>query len=140
MLPGQRSRKAIAATLLLVFFTQTFAPTISYALSSGPTSPEAMSFEPVDTTDLVNLQTGAFAYNLPLIQVPGPEGGYPLSLSYHAGIGPNVDASWVGLGWTLNPGAINRSVNGFPDDWKDLQTSDHIYWSGGQTTVYSAGV
>ena len=132
MLPGQKSRKAIAATLLLLFFTQTFAPTISYALTSGPTSPEAMSFEPIDTTDLVNLQTGAFVYNIPLIDVPSLEGGYPLSLSYHAGIGPNVDASWVGLGWTLNPGAINRSVNGFPDDWDSLKTSNRILIGQGE--------
>ncbi|HEY4205206.1 MAG TPA: hypothetical protein VGM31_00265, partial [Puia sp.] len=120
MLASHWSRKPIAATLLLVFFTETFAPSLSYALTSGPTQPEVNSFEPVDTTDMVNLATGDFTYNMPLLEVPGPEGGYPLSLSYHAGIQPNMDASWVGLGWTVNPGAINRSVNGFPDDWKSL--------------------
>ena len=137
---GQGSRKAIAATLFLIFFTETFAPSMSYALSSGPTLPEVTSFEPVDTTDMVNLLSGDFTYNLPLLEVPGPEGGYPLSLSYHAGISPNQDASWVGLGWTLNPGGISRSVNGIPDDWFAAPNSSHVYWSGGSQDVFNAGV
>src|SRR5580698_1607553 len=101
MLQGKRTRRMVAATLLIILLTDTFAPTISFALTSGPTQPEATSFEPVDTTDMVNLQTGNFTYNIPLIDVPGPEGGYPISLSYHGGVQTNVDASWVGLGWTL---------------------------------------
>src|SRR5215831_8575906 len=117
MLQGKFPRKVVATTFLAILLTQTLAPGISYALTSGPTQPEATSFEPIDTTDMVNMQTGDFTYNIPLLEVPGPEGGYPLSLSYHAGIQPNQDASWVGLGWTLNPGAISRFVNGYPDDW-----------------------
>src|ERR1700749_4794012 len=104
MLQGKRIRKTIAATLLVIMLTNLLAPTVSYALTSGPTQPEATSFEPIDTTDMVNLQTGDFTYNIPLIEVPGPEGGYPLSLSYHAGIQPNEDASWCRLGGTINPG------------------------------------
>jgi YD repeat-containing protein len=130
----------IAALLLTILLTNTLAPTITYALTSGPTAPEATSFEPIDTTDMINLQTGDLSYNIPLLEVPGPEGGYPLSLSYHAGIQPNEDASWVGLGWSLNPGAITRSVNGYPDDWYVPQQSRRDYWSGGQTTTYEVGV
>ncbi len=88
----------------------------SKAQTAGPTAPEYSSFEPVDVTDMVNLASGDFTYTIPLIEVPGPEGGYPLALSYHAGIKPEQEASWVGLGWTLNAGAINRIVNNFPDD------------------------
>jgi len=140
MMFGKNSRKPIAATLLLVFATEVFAPSMTYALTSGPTQPEATSFEPIDTTDMINLQTGDFTYNIPLIEIPGPDGSYPLSLSYHAGIQPNVDASWVGLGWTLNPGAINRSVNGYPDDWGGVNTTVHNYWNGGSTTTYQVGI
>jgi YD repeat-containing protein len=140
MLQGKRTRRIIAATLLTVMLTNTLAPTVTYALTSGPTAPEATSFEPVDTTDMVNMQTGNLTYNIPLIEVPGPEGGYPLSLSYHPGIQTNEDASWVGLGWSLNPGAINRNVNGYPDDWKYASGTSHVYWSGGSTTTYRAGV
>lgn len=88
------------------------------AKAQGPTQPEAMQFEPVDVTDVVNLATGDFVYTIPLMSVPGPEGDYPIVLSYHSGIGPNQPATWVGLGWTLNPGAINRTLSGYPDDYR----------------------
>jgi len=140
MLLGKRTRKVVAATFLTILVTNIFAPGVSYALTSGPTQPEASSFEPIDTTDMVNMQTGDMTYNIPLIEVPGPDGGYPLSLSYHAGIQPNEDASWVGLGWTLNPGAITRSVNGFPDDWYTPSTNRRDFWQGGSTNSFSIGV
>ena len=41
---------------------------MAWALTSGPTAPEAMNFEPVDATDMVNLQTGDFTYNIPLLE------------------------------------------------------------------------
>jgi hypothetical protein len=47
MLRGKFTRKAIAATLLIILLTETIAPAVSYALTSGPTAPEATSFEPV---------------------------------------------------------------------------------------------
>jgi len=140
MIIGKHTRKAIAATFLTVLLSNLVAPSVSYALTSGPTQPEATSFEPVDTTDMVNLQTGDLTYNIPLIQIPGPEGSYPLSLSYHAGVQPNEDASWVGLGWTLNPGAINRNVNGYPDDWYNPSASSHVFWNGGSVKSYNVGV
>jgi hypothetical protein len=115
-------------------------PTFSYALTAGPTAPEATSFEPVDTTDMVNIASGDLAYNIPLLEIPGPSGGYPLSLSYHAGIQPNEEASWVGLGWTLNPGAITRNVNGFADDHQDIENSTRFYWKGGERETYSVGI
>lgn len=123
-------RKAIAMFFLINIVFEIVAPHVSYALTAGPTAPEATSFEPVDTTDMVNLLSGDLAYNIPLLEVPGPEGGYPLSLSYHAGIQPNEEASWVGLGWTLNPGAINRSVNGYADDFNGDKGSVRNYFSG----------
>jgi YD repeat-containing protein len=111
-----KSRRRISKALLFVFLFQILTPSLAFA-GEGPAQPEAAQFEPIDTTDLVNLFTGNFNYNVPLLEVPGPEGGWPISMSYHAGVGPNTEATWVGLGWTLNPGAINRFVNGYPDDW-----------------------
>lgn len=132
-------RKSIAIFLLLVTVGNVVAPTVSYALTSGPTAPEATSFEPVDTTDMVNLATGDMTYNIPLLEVPGPAGGYPLSLSYHAGLMTNEEASWTGLGWTLNPGSITRSVNGFADDFKDVANSNRFYWEGGEKHIVEIG-
>lgn len=112
-------RRILSSITLVAFLVQLFMPTVTYALTSGPAQPEFSSFEPVATTDMVNPLTGDFNYNLPILNVPGPNGGgYALSLSYHSGVSVEEDASWVGYGWTLNPGAINRGKKGFPDDYK----------------------
>lgn len=134
------NKKLIASLLLMVLIFNLSMPTMVYALTSGPTAPEATSFEPIDTTDVVNLISGDFTYNLPLLEIPGPEGGYPISLSYHAGIQPQEEASWVGLGWTLNPGAITRNVNGYADDHKQVNNVVRDYWNGGSTSTYQVGV
>jgi hypothetical protein len=141
MLHRKRFRRMIAATLLLVMLTNVLSPTITYALTSGPAQPEATSFEPIDTTDMVNLQTGDFTYSVPVMEVPGPEGGYPIALSYHSGIQTNQEATWVGLGWNLNVGALTRSVNGYPDDFNLENTNTRRdYWSGGYSFSVSVGI
>ncbi|MEL6705282.1 MAG: hypothetical protein AAFP15_13485, partial [Bacteroidota bacterium] len=110
------------------------------ARAQGPSQPEAMRFEAVDITDMVNLATGDFVYALPLISVPGPEGSYPVSMSYRAGIGPNMEATWVGLGWVLNPGAINRVVNGYADEFKGGDVITHFRAEGEREYAISVGV
>ena len=98
-----------------------------FALQGGPVQPDYMQFEPSGMKDMVSLQTGNFAYSIPLGELPGPYGGYPLSLSYHAGISPQQEATWVGLGWTLSPGSINRDIRGVPDDQFHGGTLGYVY-------------
>lgn len=100
---------------------------LSPALQGGPLQPDYMQFEPSGMRDMVSLQTGNFAYSVPLGEVPGPYGSYPLSISYHAGISPQQEATWVGLGWSLNPGSITRDVRGVPDDQLHGGTLGYIY-------------
>lgn len=88
-------------------------PTMSYGLTSGPAMPEFSSFEPVGTSELVNVSSGDFVYNIPLLDVEG----YPINLAYHSGVSMDDEASMVGLGWSLNLGAVNRTVRGLPDDF-----------------------
>jgi len=106
-----KRKVGVSRLLLFAFLFQIVTPTLAYA-GEGPAQPEAASFEPVDSSDLVNLLNGNFNYNLPLMEVPGPSGSFPLNLFYHAGASPSTEASWVGLGWNLNPGSINRFVSG----------------------------
>lgn len=118
--------RPIAIFLLLDFSMTLVVPGAGLFGSGGggPTSPTFASFSPVSGTNLVDLFSGDFNYNLPIITIPGPEGGsYPLSLSYNSGVSPDQEASWVGYGWTLNPGAITRNTNGFPDDYKEAEVS-----------------
>lgn len=80
---------------------------------SGPGQPEMSSFKSVGVDNMVNLFTGDFSYNIPLLDV----GGYPVNIFYNAGITMDQEASWVGLGWNLNPGTVGRSLRGLPDDF-----------------------
>jgi hypothetical protein len=127
-------------------FTQHSAPAIvqgvrqnnsTTALSSpaigGPSQPEMTRFKPVDANNLVNLFTGDFSYNIPLLDV----GGYPVNLFYDGGNTPEEEASWVGLGWNINPGTISRSMRGVPDDFNGTEKlittqtmKPNITWGG----------
>lgn len=127
MIKNPFTRKTIAIFFILNFLSTIVPLNSLFAQSAGPNAPEAASFEPVDATDMVNLLTGDFTYVLPLLNVPSPEGGYPLALSYHAGIAMDQESSWVGLGWNLNPGTINRNINGVPDDYKSSLLTE-FFW------------
>lgn len=140
MIKNKRTRKTIAVFFLLNFLSSLMPYSALYANNNGPNAPEAAAFEPVDATDMVSLLTGDFTYVLPLLNVPSPEGGYPLALSYHAGIAMDQEASWIGLGWNLNPGSINRNVNGYPDDWHTANVKDVFYDVGGEETNYDVSV
>lgn len=137
---SKRSHRAIALFFVFTFLNTLVPYNQLWANNGGPTAPEATAFEPVDATDMVNLLTGDMSYVLPLLNVPSPEGGYPLALSYHSGIAMEQEASWVGLGWSLNPGAVNRSVAGVPDDWRDVRKYSIINDPGGVSKSYSGGV
>jgi hypothetical protein len=129
--------KPVALFLALNFIAQIVFPTAALALTSGPVQPEYSSFEPVATTNMVNEFSGEFTYNLPLLSVPGAHGGgYPVSLAYHSGVKPEEEASWVGYGWTLNPGAINRSQRGFADD----ADGQHVTYMNKQENPYTISV
>lgn len=84
----------------------------------GPSQPEMTSFKSISADNMVNLFTGDFSYNIPLLDV----GGYPVNIYYSGGIGMEQDASWVGLGWNINPGNVNRNTRGVPDDFNGEDT------------------
>lgn len=113
MLYKKRIVKFVARVMLLTLGAELVCPGVSFALTSGPSQPEVQSFEPVGTTDMVDMFTGDFVYNIPLLDVEG----YPVNISYHSGGDMEQEASWVGLGWNINPGVVNRSVRGLPDDF-----------------------
>lgn len=110
----RKLKKSIALFTIAAMLYQILFPSVAYALTGGPSQPEVASFTPVGVSDMVNTFTGDFTYNIPLMDV----GGYPINISYASGIGMDQEASWVGLGWTLNPGSITRQLRGLPDDFK----------------------
>lgn len=114
----RRRKRFFSIFFTLLMINQFLAPSVAHALTGGPSQPEVQSFQPASTSEMVDLFTGDFSYNIPLFELPGPNGGYPFNLSYQAGVGMDQEASWVGLGWNLNPGAITRQMRGLPDEFK----------------------
>jgi RHS repeat-associated protein len=71
----------------------------------------------------VGLQSGSFTYDYPIDLPPPPYGKAPeLSLEYNSGSvdgrtsAENTQASFVGLGWELNPGFIERKYKPCSED------------------------
>ncbi len=135
--------KFLAVLLILLIGESTVHSSITYALTTGPHQPEYTSYEEPGATDMVNLLTGDFSFSLPILDVPGPEGGFSVPLTYNAGIGLEQEASWVGLGWTLNVGAITRQVNQYPDDAsgevQSVTMKDLVGSRGWNAKVYGFG-
>jgi len=114
-----------AAPVKNLSFTPSFQPARpAKTYIGGPSQPEMQSFQSVNNNNMVDLFTGDFAYNIPLLDV----GGYPVNIAYHSGRSMDEDASWVGLGWNINPGSITRDMRGLPDDF-----------SGGTDTIKKTG-
>jgi hypothetical protein len=106
-------KKTVAIYLALMILLETFQPMQIYALTGGPSQPEFEAFTPIGTSDMVDLSSGDFNYNIPIMDV----GGYPLNLAYNSGVTMDQEASWVGLGWNLDVGQITRQLRGLPDDF-----------------------
>ncbi len=103
----------MSAVVFLSTVFLSFVSNESKALTGGPSQPEVSSFTPAGTSEMVDPFTGDFSYNIPLLDVEG----YPINLAYSSGISMDQEASWVGLGWNVNTGVINRTVRGLPDDF-----------------------
>lgn len=122
--------KPIAIKLIVLLIAELAYPSISFALTGGPSQPEVQSFTAIDTADMVDPFSGDFNYNLPLLDVEG----YPINLAYSGNVTNDQEASWVGLGWNLNPGVINRNLRGLPDDFagdlvkKEMSVRDNKTW------------
>lgn len=86
-------------------------PNPSLSTVPVPPPPEAASFEKYIQTP-TGTYTGVPKIEIPLLIIQNRDLVLPISLSYHAG-GFRVtdEASWVGLGWTLNAGgSITRTI------------------------------
>ncbi|TND09949.1 MAG: hypothetical protein FD123_631 [Bacteroidetes bacterium] len=132
--------RVVACLLALSLLTDYIFPVVAFALTSGPSQEEYASFEPASTSDMVDLYTGDFNYNIPVLVVPGPNGGYPINLAYHSGATMDQEASWVGLGWNINVGSVNRQIRGLPDDFKGDGTSDRVRQTAHMKNNWTVGL
>jgi hypothetical protein len=107
----------------------------------GPGQPEMATFKSIGADNMVSPFTGDFSYNIPLVDV----GGYPINIFYNGGVSMEQEASWVGLGWNLNPGSVSRNMRGLPDDFngedrviKEMSTANDM--TVGVTAATSAEI
>lgn len=129
-------RKSFSLFMAFLLIFEISYPTQMLALTGGPSQPEVQSFEPIGTSDMVDLFSGDFNYNLPLMDVDG----YPINIAYHSGVSMDQEASWVGLGWNINPGVINRNMRGLPDDFSGENVTKEIYMKPNKTWGVAANV
>lgn len=130
------SKRRIAIFLLVIILNYSLFPYTALALTGGPSQPEVQSFEPAGTSEMVDLSTGSFTYNIPLLDV----GGYPVNISYNAGATMDQEASCVGLGWNINPGVINRNMRGLPDDFDGEDIEKEFNVKPNRTWGANAGI
>lgn len=104
--------KKIAILLSCTLVYQMVYPLKALALNAGPSQPEFQGFSPIGTSSLIDPFSGDFSYNIPILDIEG----YPLNLVYHTTSNVEEEASWVGYGWNINVGTLNRMVRGLPDD------------------------
>lgn len=133
--PVNQGRQSMAWLLLLTFCFEIFFPATVRAGGGGPTQPEVHGFTPIGVSDMVDPFTGDFSYNIPLMDVEG----YPINISYNAGITMDQEASWVGLGWNLNVGTVVRNMRGLPDDFNGDMVEHTTYMKPNRTIGLDAG-
>ena len=81
---------------------------------------------------LPDMLTGAFSHSVPITIPPGRKGVQPaLALSYRSG----NSNSWVGLGFSLNPGYIVRSTRLGPPTYIDTQDTFYFITDAGTTEL-----
>jgi RHS repeat-associated protein len=115
----------------------------------GQGSSKVTSLSPSATWSVAQ-QTGDFSWSYPLRVPPAPGGLEPdLSLSYSSAVvdghtsATNNQASWVGDGWSLSPGFIERSYDTCAADTEDGTTppkdSGDLCWRSDNATASFAG-
>lgn len=136
----RKYRKAFVLLTLISTVFPIVSPIFVLALTAGPSQPEVQSFQPATASNMVDLFTGDFSYNIPLFELPGPNGGYPFNLSYQSGITMDQEGSWVGLGFNVGTGCVTRQMRGIPDEFKGDVVTTKVSLKPSVTVGVGAGV
>lgn len=123
----------IRSRALAVLIAWIFLFGVSYAQPSSPNGdllgrysiqPEA--WRPVTPVEPGVNANGDLNLSLPILTVPGRGGlDFPVSLTYRSSIALSQASSWVGLGWSFDPGTIVRDVQGKARN-NDTDPSDDV--------------
>lgn len=125
------AKKVLITTAAILFCCNLFAQSITQPdlnKSLIPPSPEAASLGRYGIMP-VTLYEGMPNVSIPVYEIKSSKLSLPISLSYnYNGYIPGSEASWIGMGWSLQaPGTITRVVHGLVDgvtpnvthEWQD---------------------
>jgi YD repeat-containing protein len=128
---------AIIASFSLLILTNSISlkaqeeDQIWYNVVSVPPSPNSAALGKFGEVP-VDKSTGIPSISVPILDLNECGIDLNISLDYHAGgIRVQDEASWVGLGWSLNAGGvITRTMRGLPDDHHNgfLETAEKVPW------------
>jgi hypothetical protein len=158
MLLKNLSYRVVCCFVIVLFCTQLSAqttnPSPQYSLRTDliPPSPNAASLGKYGVVP-VSLQTGIPNISIPLTEAAGKQLKIPVTLNYHNnGFKPFEEASWVGLGWSLDAGGVITRIikdkvdedqhvtNKYQDvDWRFHQP-DSITQSFMEQAMYSLSI
>jgi RHS repeat-associated protein len=133
--------------------TSTAGGGASFALTAGTSGPSgdwAATSLSSSSTWQVSAQSGDFSWSYPMAVPPSPGGLEPaLGLAYSSGSvdgrtsGRNNQSSWIGDGWDLRSGYIERSYLGCSEDdaagANSDDTSRGLCWSGDHLSLSFSG-
>ena len=105
-------------SLLVYFFILSLSFHTSFGQNIYPPSPDAAALGKAAST-IVSAYSGMANVSIPIYTLQSRDITLPISLNYNTGgIRVDEEASWVGLGWTLNAGGvISQSIRGGIDDF-----------------------
>ncbi len=108
---------------LLVLTSSIFAQHTAFE-NLNPLAPNAQEFQKYGEYP-VGYYTGVPNISIPLYTIRSGDIEVPITLSYHAsGIKTDQEASWVGLGWSLNAGgSVSKQVKHYNDFDCDIETN-----------------
>jgi hypothetical protein len=101
-------------------------------------TPEASAIDKIIETP-VSYATGTPNISIPLYEINIKGVTVPITLTYHSGgIRADEEATWVGLGWSLNYGGqISRSVEGKPDEYSFFNAGSNPSYSDYSIAYYN---
>jgi hypothetical protein len=111
-------------------------PNANYRQPGEPLRPtyEAFRVDKLASEADIN-PTGDLTVSIPLLSVPNRNGhDWPLTLTFGSNITQRQRASWVGLGWDLEIGAVERTILGRSDDQITGLNGDELGLSGSETS------
>lgn len=136
-----RRSGALCLCIILAATVTSFAQPASDAfskLSNVPLqSPQATSISRYVEFP-VSYYNGQTQISIPVYEIKSGDISVPLTLSYHGGgIKVQEEASWVGLGWTLNAGGmITHDIKGEDDEY--TAGPNNLYYPVKTNTVYNS--